>query len=132
MRNNSKPAEVAVTRTCILVVEDELLIRLCVADSLRDAGYDVVEAASGNEAAVLLEAGAHVDLVFSDVRMPGSIDGLALLKIVRQRSPGLPVVICSGHLEPGIALACGATGFIPKPYEFSEVVSLIESELAER
>ena len=70
-------------RKCILVVEDELLIRLIVSDELRDAGYDVIEAFNADEALTVLRSLVRVDLVISDVRMPGSLDGLGLLAEVR-------------------------------------------------
>ncbi len=68
--------------------------------------------------------------MFSDVRMPGAFDGLGLLGFVRTSFPMLPVVITSGHLQSGHALADGATAFLPKPYHIDQVVRIIENELA--
>lgn len=113
---------------CILVVEDELLIRLALSDGLRDAGYQVIEACSADEAVEALGTVA-LDLVISDVRMPGSLDGLALLAIVRQRFPALPVIIVSGHLQPSLALADGATRFLSKPYALEAMLEAIELEV---
>ena len=84
---------------------------------------------NGDEAVEILTSGASVDLVFSDVRMPGSVDGLGLLGFVRGAFPGLPVVITSGHLRPELALADGATQFLAKPYGVEQVIKLLQGEL---
>jgi DNA-binding NtrC family response regulator len=117
--------------TCgrILLVEDELLIRLVVSDELRDAGYDVVECYNADEAIILLEAGLDFDLVVSDVRMPGNVDGLGLLAFIRETRPTLPVILTSGHLEPTLAFREGATCFLPKPFGLDAVVSAVRAEL---
>lgn len=113
----------------ILVVEDELFVRLFISDALRDAGYRVLEAFSGDEAVEILTSGAHVDLILSDVRMPGSVDGLGLLAFVRKNYPHLPVVISSGHLDPRSALEHGANEVLPKPYRIAHALEVIEAEL---
>jgi CheY-like chemotaxis protein len=110
-------------RTCILVVEDDLLIRFMVSDGLRDEGYHVIEAYNADEALTILKT-AVPDMVIRDVRMPGSIDGIELLKLVRDSFPTLPVIMTSGHLDPTQARAEGATQFIAKPYSME---ALIES-----
>jgi CheY-like chemotaxis protein len=113
----------------ILVVEDELFVRMFISDALRDAGYRVLEAFNGDEAVEILHSGAHVDLVLSDVRMPGAIDGMGLLAFIKENYPALPVVISSGHLNPTLALASGAIRFLSKPYQVDEALDLIKSEL---
>jgi CheY-like chemotaxis protein len=115
-------------RPRILVVEDEFLIRLLISDALRDAGFDVIEAFNGDEAIDILST-APVDLVLSDVRMPGAIDGLELLRLVRETLPALPVILTSGHLAPDEALAKGATRFLAKPYLIDGAVTLVSTEL---
>ena len=115
----------------IMVVEDELLIRIVVSDDLRDAGYEVIEACSGDEALAILESAVHVDLILSDVRMPGSIDGMALLDRVGQMTPGLPVVITSGHLDGCAALSAGACCFVAKPYSRAMIERVVREALAE-
>lgn len=115
----------------VLLVEDEFLIRMIVADHLRDAGFNVTEAVNGEEAVAILTAGASIDVVFSDVRMPGATDGLALLAFVRRTLPELPVFITSGHLEPALALAAGARRFIAKPYDLDEVAEALRTPTAQ-
>ena len=81
----------------VLVVEDEVLIRLVIADYLRDCGYKVHEAVSGEEAIAILQAPeVSIDVVFSDVEMPGSMDGFALARWVRANKPGMEVILTSG------------------------------------
>jgi CheY-like chemotaxis protein len=109
----------------ILVVEDEFLIRMLISDALRDEGFGVVEAFNGDEAAEILVAGMAPDLIFSDVRMPGSLDGLGLLGLIRDRAPGVPVVLTSGHLDPRQALDEGARHFLRKPYDIGKVIALV-------
>jgi CheY-like chemotaxis protein len=83
---------------CILVVEDEVLIRFVIADYLRECGYHVMEAANAAEAVALLEVeAAPIDLVFSDVQMPGDMDGFGLAHWVRDNRPGLPIILTSGN-----------------------------------
>lgn len=113
----------------ILVVEDELFVRMYISEALRDAGYKVLEAFNGDEAVEILISGAHVDLVLSDVKMPGSVDGLELLAFVRKNFPRIPVVISSGHLDPTVALQSGADHFLPKPYAIGQALKLIKAEL---
>ena len=116
------------SRKCILVVEDELLIRFALSDGLRDAGYQVIEACSADEAADIL-ASVLPDLIISDVRMPGSLNGITLLALVRQSFPTLPVIIVSGHLRPLEALADGATQFLAKPYAIEAMIEAVEVEI---
>ena len=108
-------------RVCVLVVEDEILIRLMMSDGLRDEGYQVIEAASADEALIILET-VIPDILVTDVRMPGSIDGLGLLKVVKETLATLPVILTSGHLDPAEALAAGATQFVQKPYSAEALV----------
>jgi len=119
----------SIARKRILVVEDELLIRFMLSDELRNAGHEVVEAISADEALAIFSTGVQVDLMISDVRMPGSIDGLALLSIVREMSPALPVIIISAHLEAEHATARGAACFVAKPFSMASLVHRVRDEL---
>jgi DNA-binding NtrC family response regulator len=114
----------------VLVVEDEFLVRLMVSDALRDVGYHVLEASSGDEAVDLFGSGVAIDVVFSDVRMPGEVDGLGLLAFVRGTYSEVPVIITSGHLPDLPKPAISATKFLPKPYHIEQLTCLIETVLA--
>ena len=116
-------------RSCILVAEDELLIRMMLSDELRDAGYDVIEALNADEAVAILKSSVRVDLIISDVRMPGSLDGFGLLSVVRDAYPTLPVIVTSGHLRPTLAADDEATRFVPKPYSLEFIVKLVHAQL---
>jgi CheY-like chemotaxis protein len=111
----------------ILVVEDEVLIRLMIAEYLREFGYTVLEAKNGDEAAKLLDGGDEVDVVFSDVRMPGRIDGLALAKWIARNRPEIGVLLTSAYVPPADLSDSGATvsSLVRKPYTPGEVLSRI-------
>ena len=98
----------------ILVVEDELFVRLNVAMSLEDEGYRVIQAANAEEALAVLQTQTPVHLVLTDVDMPGAIDGLQLAAQVRMQLPDVKVVLMSGHINE---LPTGASidAFVRKP-----------------
>lgn len=123
-------APLATPRKCILMVEDEVMIRVLLSDELRDAGYDVIEAVDADEAITILFSQVQIDLVVSDVRMPGSMDGMGLLALVREDFPALPVIITSGHLDPSQALSKGASHFFSKPFTPGGVVKAVQDELS--
>ena len=113
---------------CILLVEDEFLIRMLLADELRDVGYQVIEAVNADEAIEVLR-GLTPDAIISDVRMPGSMDGMGLLAAVRKASPNLPVILMSGHADPMDAVAAGAHQLIAKPFRVGAIVEAIRLAL---
>src|SRR5919198_3220402 len=80
----------------ILIVAYEVLIRFDVADYLRTCGYRVIEAGNASEAVAVLQSGCRIDLVFSDVQLPGSMDGFALARWVRTHQPEVKVILTSG------------------------------------
>lgn len=114
----------------ILVVEDEILIRTAVALHLRDAGYRVVEAANADEALRALAADGTIDLVFSDVNMPGGMDGNELARILRRDRPAMKVVLASGAGWPAGSAIEGVPR-LAKPYAFAELPRLIGALLDE-
>jgi CheY-like chemotaxis protein len=114
----------------ILVVEDEVLIRAFIAEELRLAGFSVIEAGRGQEALTYISAGEQVDLVFSDIRMPGSLDGLQLAEILRDKYPDTPVILTSGNAPPGLVGIVEA--FVPKPYDVTQTIALMSSILTQK
>jgi CheY-like chemotaxis protein len=112
----------------VLVVEDEVIIRMMVSDELRRYGFRTIEAHDAHEAIALLQSRVHVDLVFTDVRLPGSIDGLALARLIRKTRPELEVIVTSGDTSVGNRLD-GVGTFIPKPYDPRQVAERIEELL---
>jgi len=109
----------------VLVVEDEPLVRLLNVDVLSEAGFDVYEAADADEALQLLTDVSGIRVVFTDVEMPGHIDGFALAKVVEAKWPDIAVVVTSGRRMPNEAFPSAARCFVPKPYAVSHVVELI-------
>lgn len=117
----------------ILIVDDEALLRLVLADFLDSAGFNVVEAASADEALLTVEReSATIDLVFTDIRMPGKIDGFQLALWMQQKYPLIPVFLTSGYI--GKEQTCNelAPGqpFFPKPYNLDNIASRIRVALA--
>jgi CheY-like chemotaxis protein len=100
----------------VLVVEDEPLIRICAAHCLADAGFEVIEAADAAEAMEALEARNDVALVFTDVNMPGQLDGLELAWEVSRRRPEIPVIVTSGKATPREDQIPWGSRFLAKPY----------------
>src|SRR5580700_2917182 len=88
----------ATKRPVVLVVEDEFLIRMNAAEMIEEAGFEVVEASNADEAVAILEARLDIAVVFTDIQMPGSMDGLKLAKAVRDRWPPIHIVATSGHV----------------------------------
>jgi CheY-like chemotaxis protein len=108
----------------VLVVEDEILIRFILADSLRDIGYQVLEAADGDEGLHILNSGQVVDLLVTDVRMPGDVDGMELTRRSKSLAPRRPVIVCSAHLYKSEAFP--ADEFLAKPYSIAALAETIE------
>jgi DNA-binding NtrC family response regulator len=119
-------------RHVILVVDDEPMIRLALADHLEGKGFEVHQAVHADEAITILCAvDCTIDLVFSDVRMPGTMDGLGLSKWIFQNRPHIPVILASGDMGKAVALEdlCGAHA-ITKPFDYDVVTEKIVGTLA--
>jgi two-component system, response regulator PdtaR len=116
--------------TVILLVEDEALVRMIASDILTDeGGYRVIEAVNAKEALTLLESRHDVRLVFTDVEMPGSLDGFALARIVDMRFPGIKVIVTSGRMTPCAGDLPKGMRFLPKPYLPSALVRMVRELL---
>jgi two-component system, response regulator PdtaR len=107
----------------VLVVEDEFLIREFISEELELAGFTVLSAAHAEGAITLLESRSDIRLVFTDVDMPGSMDGLKLAAAVRDRWPPVHIIITTGKIRP-FDVPVGAL-FVPKPYAGTQVVLAI-------
>jgi CheY-like chemotaxis protein len=115
---------------CVLVVEDEILLRIVLAGGLREAGFVVIEAERAEEALSYFQAGGQVDLVISDIQMPGSPDGLELANVLRRNFPALPIILTSGNVKS--QPVSDAILFVPKPYRVAQVVEIVFSTLGLR
>jgi CheY-like chemotaxis protein len=112
-------------RPVVLVVEDEFLLRMDAVDMIQAAGFEVVEAANADEAIEILEARRDISVVFTDIQMPGSMDGLKLARAVRGRWPPIKIVATSGHV--GVAETDLPEGgrFLAKPYSAIQVMGVL-------
>ncbi len=98
-----------------LVVQDEMLVRMVLVDILMDDGFEVIEATSGDEALLALMRRSDIDLIVSDVEMPGAINGFALARRVAEERPGIRIIIVSGRAAPGAGDLPEAARFLAKP-----------------
>lgn len=121
-------------RPVVLIVEDEVLVRMVVAEYLRDCGFMVIEAGSAEEALKLFKADIEVDAVFSDIQMPGEMDGFGLARWLRQHHPEVKVILTSGAASAAHKAAdlCHDGPLLPKPYDSEEVERRIRQLLATR
>ena len=118
----------------ILIVEDDVLVRMPIAAYLRDCGYKVIEAVNADEAmTVLLHKETIVDIVFSDIEMPGPVDGFGLAKWIREHRAGLDVLL-AGTVPRAVenAKQLCEQGSVPKPYDSKIVYDHIKRLLAAR
>lgn len=129
------PEQHADAEPLVLVVEDEVLIRMAAADHLRHCGFKVAEAGSSAEAQELILSGLKVDLVFSDITMPGALDGIGLAQWLGTHAPDLPVILTSGvtsSLDTAKKVCANVHVLLPKPYDYDGVVTNIRTALAAR
>jgi CheY-like chemotaxis protein len=99
-----------------LIVEDEMLVRMVLVDTLMDDGFEVIEATSGDEALLALNRRPDVDLVISDVEMPGSINGFALAQRIAADRPAVSIIVVSGREAPRAGDLPEGASFIAKPF----------------
>jgi DNA-binding response OmpR family regulator len=111
----------------LLVVEDEALIRLGLANDLQDAGYEVTEAGNATEAIAILEADASIRLVITDVDMPGGMDGVRLARYIRHRWPPIQLIVVSGKFSVDVGALPTGSKFLGKPHGPGELLALVES-----
>lgn len=118
-------------RTAVLVVEDEPLIRMGIVDELELAGFDVFEAANSAVAIQILMANSEISVMFTDVDMPGDVDGLKLAAAVRDRWPPITIIVTSGQRAVSVNDLPVRARFMPKPYNPDLVVQSIFEMIAE-
>jgi len=112
-------------RPVVLIVEDEFLIRMDAIEMIRSAGFEVVEAENADQAILILEERLDITVVFTDVQMPGSMDGLKLAAAVRHRWPPIKIVATSGLAKVTSDDLPSGSRFLPKPYSATEIVGAL-------
>lgn len=118
-------------RPIVLVVEDEPLLRMAAVDLVEAAGFEAVEANNADEAMLILEVRKDIRIVFTDIDMPGSLNGLMLAAAVRDRWPPIEIVIVSGHVRPRPDELPDRSIFFSKPYDERKVVDAIKGLAAD-
>jgi CheY-like chemotaxis protein len=117
------------TRPAVLVVEDESLVRMYAVDVLQDAGYDVIEAGNAEQALAQIEARPDIEVMFTDVNMPG-MDGFELAREVHKRRPGIHLILTSGRMRMDRAALPEVRAFVPKPYTAEKLTGLLSQVLS--
>mgnify|MGYP000034916248 CR=1 FL=1 len=110
-------------KSVVLVVEDEALVRMDIVSHLEDEGFIVLEADSADAAIQILETNLEVAILFTDIDMPGSMDGLKLSAAVRDRWPPVKIVVTSGHRQVEITDLPDGSVFHAKPYRHADVIA---------
>ncbi|MGA7998155.1 MAG: response regulator [Bradyrhizobium sp.] len=112
-----------VVPTVVLVVEDEMLLRMRAVDMVEDAGFTPVEAVDADEAVAILESRSDIALLFTDIQMPGSMDGLKLAHTVHKRWPPIKIILVSGQLKLANIDIPADSRFFRKPLEAKEMIA---------
>jgi CheY-like chemotaxis protein len=110
----------------VLVVEDQAVLRLMTIEVVEQAGFAALQAANADEAVRILEARNHIRIVFTDIDMPGSMDGMKLAAAVRDRWPPIEIVVTSGYHDIGQDELPARGVFFRKPYDHGEVVATLQ------
>ena len=121
---SSVPIESA---TNVLVVEDEMVLRMRAVDIVEDAGFTAVEAVNADEALSILEARSDIALLFSDIQMPGSMDGLKLAHAVHERWPSIKIILVSGHIDVSDMDKPTDSLFFGKPLDVKKMIVELQS-----
>lgn len=114
----------------VLVVEDEVLVRMLACEFLSDGGFHSLEAVNAQEALALIEARPDIALMFTDVDMPGEFNGAGLAHLVSMRKPALKIIVTSGAKMLAASDLPSGARFIPKPYSPTDVLQAIDDLLA--
>jgi two-component sensor histidine kinase/DNA-binding NarL/FixJ family response regulator len=114
-------------KTNVLVVEDEMVLRMRAVDIVEDAGFTAVEAVSADEALSILESRADISLLLSDIQMPGTIDGLKLAHAVHDRWPSIKIILVSGQVKPSAADQPINSRFFGKPLDVKQVIAELQN-----
>jgi CheY-like chemotaxis protein len=111
----------------VLVIEDEPLLRIDAVQTLKEAGYSTLEAGNADDAIVLLETREDIRVVFTDIQMPGSMDGLKLSWAIRDRWPPIELIITSGQKIPAAEDMPERVRFLAKPYDSARLVKAVRA-----
>jgi two-component sensor histidine kinase/CheY-like chemotaxis protein len=111
----------------VLIVEDEMILRMRAVDIVEDAGFHPVEAVNADEALAILESRSDISLLFTDIQMPGSIDGLKLAHAVHDRWPSIKIILVSGHVKPSASETPTNSRFFRKPLGVKQMITELQA-----
>src|SRR5580692_1684766 len=114
-------------RAHVLVVEDEMVLRMRAVDIVEDAGFAAVEAVNADEALSILESRSDISLLFSDIQMPGSMDGLKLAHAVHDRWPSIKIILVSGQVRPSDAERPADSRYFGKPLGVEQMTAELQA-----
>src|SRR6202034_4211971 len=115
----------------VLVVEDEMVLRMRAVDMVEDAGFTPVEAVNADDALAILESRSDIELLFTDIQMPGSMDGLKLAYAVHERWPSIKIILVSGKLTPTDGERPTDSRFFGKPLEVKQMIAEIQEMIGQ-
>jgi CheY-like chemotaxis protein len=113
-------------RPVVLLVEDDVMIRLNAAQLIEEAEFDVIEAANADEAIAILEVRTDITILFTDIQMPGSMDGLKLAAAVKGRWPPIKIIATSGLVDVQLEQLPDGGRFLPKPYNLDQLMGMLK------
>ncbi len=114
------------TKPTVLIVEDEMVLRMRAVDIVEDAGFTPLEAVNADDALALLESRSDIELLFTDIQMPGSMNGLKLAHAVRERWPSIKIILVSGQVKPDEVDRPAQSRFFGKPLEVQQMVAELQ------
>lgn len=115
----------------VLIVEDEMLLRMRAVDIVEDAGFTALEAVNADDALALLESRSDIELLFTDVQMPGSMDGLKLAYAVHERWPSIKIILVSGQMTLTESDRPTHSRFFGKPLEVQQMISQLQEMIGQ-
>jgi DNA-binding NtrC family response regulator len=113
-------------KVIVLVVEDDSLLRILAVDVVEEAGFEAIEAVNADHAVLILESRTDIRIVFTDIDMPGSIDGMKLAIAIRGRWPPIEVIVTSGHYSVRQDELPARSVFFPKPYNPADIIATLQ------
>jgi CheY-like chemotaxis protein len=119
--------DVSFVPAVVLIVEDEMMLRMRAVDMVLDAGYTPIEALDADEAVAILESRSDIALMCTDIQMPGSMDGLELAHTVDKRWPSIKIIVVSGQLNPPSRDLPPCSRFFGKPLEAGQMIAEMRS-----
>src|SRR5436190_13920463 len=121
----------AAKKATVLIVEDEMLLRMRAVDIVEDAGFTPLEAVNADDALALLESRSDIELLFTDIQMPGTMNGLKLAHAVHERWPAIKIILVSGQVTPAEADRPTDSRFFGKPLEVQQMIAELQGMIGQ-